>query len=484
MRKNIKKFTTKILSILVSISSISLAYIIFSLGVLPDKYVKPGLVALFIFTIIILVWLNVSEKKLPKIISFLLVLSLAFGTGQLSRVKSLISKIAGADSEVHTVNVIVMNESPYKSLKELKDLDLSFGANIAIDRTNIEKTVDAIEKKYKFRPEITEYNQYTNLVDDLYNGNSEVIIMSEAHASLMDEYKPDFAEETRVIASFEFKEDVKTNKYDANVLKDTYSVYISGIDTFGKISSVSRSDVNMLMTVNPNTNQILLTSIPRDYYLELASFNAYDKLTHAGLYGVNESVDSMENLLTKHSVEKVDIDYYLRVNFTSVLNIVDALGGVTVNSQYDFSSGGYHFVKGANEMDGKKALVFVRERYNLPGGDFSRIQNQQALITGVINKAMSPAIITNFGSFLSSVGDGFELSMSDSDLNKIIKNQLDTMESWEILQYQLKGTGRHDTKLYSWPNKSLYVVEPDVESIRKAAELITQMEKNERISLN
>ena len=478
-----KKSLVNALSLVIGLGTVGLYYVILKFNVLPTKYLIPVLIVVALLAAGMIYWLQKSKGNASKVIAFVLSILLVIGVTQIARVQSFMKKIAGAEFETHIMQVIVMDDSPYEDIKDFKDLDVLFGANMAQDEENINKVKEEISKKEGFDIEIDEFTQYISLVDYLYSGETEVIILSEAHAALFEEHKPNFDTETRVIATYHFKEVVEKKDYDTDVTKDTYSIFVTGIDTFGPISSVSRSDLNMVMTVNPQTNQILLTSIPRDYHVKLHSFGAYDKLTHAGIYGVNESVKTLEDLFSSQVDEKIDIDYYLRVNFTSVVNIVDSLGGVEVNSRHAFNSvSGHYFQAGPNHVNGTQALGFVRERYNLPDGDFSRIQNQQALITGVLNKAMSPAIITNYGSFLNSIGDGFELSMSDSDMNKVIKQQLNTMSGWDIIQIQLQGTGAHSTSTYSMPGWNLYVAEPKYETVKSAAELITRMENGERIS--
>ena len=479
----LKKLLVNILTIVLLLSSVFLGYILINLNVVPGKYLIPSLVALALVTLLMLYWLRKSKGNMSKVIGFLLVVALIVGATQTSKIRSLIKNVTGGNKDLHTVHVRVMKDSDFDKMSDFKDNEALFGANMAQDAANINKVKEQVLEKEKFEMDVESYTSYSYLVEDLYDGSLDAIIMSEAHEVLLEEIYPNFEDETRIIATYEFEEIIEITDREFDVTKDTYSVFVSGIDTFGSISSVSRSDVNMIMTVNPAEHQILLTSIPRDYYVVLNKFGAYDKLTHAGLYGVQESVKTLEDLLSSQVDQRIDIDHHLRVNFTSVVNIVDALGGVEVNSKYAFKSGaGPYFEQGSNYINGTEALAFVRERYNLPNGDFDRIQNQQALITGVINKAMSPAIITNYSSFLNSIGDGFELSMSDKELNSIIRQQLNSMSSWDIVQIQLKGTGATKSDLLSMPGYNLYVAEPDYDSVKAAAEMILMMENGQRIS--
>ncbi|AMC92909.1 hypothetical protein AOC36_02585 [Erysipelothrix larvae] len=288
-----------------------------------------------------------------------------------------------------------------------------------------------------------------------------------------------FESKTRIIATYRYDQEVTQRVSKPSVLKETYSIFLSGIDKYGPVSTVSRSDVNMIITINPKEHQILLTSIPRDYFVTLATSNAKDKLTHAGLYGVEESMKTLENLFG------IDIDYYIRVNFTSVNKIVDALGGVEVYTKYNFiSSGGkYSFKEGNNYVNGDSALSFVRERYHLPGGDNARVYHQQQLIQGILNKATSPSIITRYASVLDSISDSIQMSLTQEELTAIIRDQMDTMKTWDVQQYQVSGTGSY-SETYSWKGKQLYVMIPNELTVQKAASYIHQMENGQRIDVS
>jgi len=217
-----------------------------------------------------------------------------------------------------------------------------------------------------------------------------------------------------------------------------------------------RSDVNIIMTVNPNTKQILLTTTPRDYYVTIpgVSGDARDKLTHAGIYGVDASMATLENLYG------IDISYYARVNFTSLETIVDALGGVDVNSEVEFEAGGYSFHKGVNHMNGAQALAFSRERHSFAEGDNQRGKDQEAVLTAIIQKATSPAIIKSANEILATVSDCVETNMTSDEMAKFINMQLNDGASWNI-ESQV-ASGRGDTQAcYSSGSQLLYVMWPD-----------------------
>ena len=316
------------------------------------------------------------------------------------------------------------------------------------------------------------------MYDALLDGEVDAMIMNEAYEAITEQYDEEFDHMVKVIYSIERQQDVETTPVsdEMDVTKDTFTLYITGIDTYGPVSTVSRSDVNMLVTVNPQTHQILLTNIPRDYYVTLHSYGQLDKLTHAGIYGVNESMSTLEDLIG------IDIDYYARVNFSSVETIVDALGGITVNSEYAFSAGGYSFSAGSNTLNGKEALAFSRERYSFSAGDRQRGKNQQAVITGIINKMISPSIITNYTNILSAVSDSFQTSLSTSEIQSLVRMQLNDMSSWIFKLIHWMAAVLADRLILMDPTP-LYVMIPDQSTVTQAKTYIDAMESGQRITV-
>ena len=262
---------------------------------------------------------------------------------------------------------------------------------------------------------------------------------------------------------------------------DTFSVYISGIDVYGAIETNSRSDVNIIAEVNPTTHQILLVTTPRDYYVEIpeVSGGQKDKLTHAGIYGVDKSMKTLEKLYD------TNLDFYARVNFTSLITMVDALGGVDVESEYAFTTSEdsglvMDVVQGTNHFNGKQALAFSRERQNVPGGDNQRGKDQQAVITAMIKKMVSPAILTGANGILNSVSGNVETNMSEAQIQELIKTQLSENPQWTITSMAAEGTG--DTQYcYSYSGKPLYVMQPNQESVDAIKEAMDKVENGETL---
>ena len=257
------------------------------------------------------------------------------------------------------------------------------------------------------------------------------------------------------------------------ITKEPFVVYLSGVDTRGDLTDKARSDVNIIAAVNPVTKQVVLINTPRDYYVDLAGTNSKDKLTHAGLYGVQTSMDTLGNLYG------VDVQHYIRINFAGFINVIDALGGVDVYSDQAFTSvgsPGYYdpttFVEGWNHLDGKAALAFARERHAFKTGDVQRGINQMKVIDAMLNKIKSPALLMGFTKILDAVSDSFVTSLSQNQISALVRMQLSDFAEWNIERYTVTGTSGSSTKCYSAKGQKLYVMKPDEASVAKAKEMI------------
>lgn len=375
-----------------------------------------------------------------------------------------LKKIGFIDYKTENYSVLVLKDSNFE---ELADLDGKTIGSLEATEEGLKEAQQYIEKSIDVN--FTTTDNITELKQSFLASEYEGILLENSMLAMINESDEDFVNEYIVI--YEFSIDVATLDIadEVDITEESFNIYISGIDTYGSISSVSRSDVNMIITVNPNTHKVLITSIPRDYYVELASKNAKDKLTHAGIYGIEESVATLENLLD------ININYYVKVNFTSVIDIVDALGGVSVYSKYSFTSqDGYYYVSGYNDVDGVRALSFVRERKAFSGGDRTRVENQAAMIEALINKALSPSIIVNYTSLLNALSDSFITNLSIDDLTEFIKVQIAEMPSWEIESISLDGTDGYDYT-YSYGGTKLYVMYPDYETVINATNKINEI---------
>lgn len=366
-------------------------------------------------------------------------------------------------------SVIVLQNSNYKKLKDIKNEEVGYFKNSTGAQEANKKLQEDVKVNFK------EYDASDSLVNDLLESKVNVIVLEDSIKNIMEEEIANFEKETKVIHTFTIKTQVETTLKEVNVTIEPFAVYISGIDTYGQISSVSRSDVNMVMVVNPATHQILLVSIPRDYYVQLhGTTGTKDKLTHAGIYGIDMSIQTIEDLL------ELDINYYVKVNFTSVIDIVDALGGLDVYSEYTFTSySGYSFKKGMNSVNGEQALDFARTRKAFKEGDRQRGKNQQALIKAMIDKVIDKSIITKYSSLLDAVNGKYQTNMSVKSLTSLIKAQLKDMSGWNIHSYSLSGKDAMDYT-YTY-NQLLYVMKPDEDSVNEAIALIDAILKGEEL---
>ena len=257
------------------------------------------------------------------------------------------------------------------------------------------------------------------------------------------------------------------------ITKEPFVVYLSGVDNRGDLTEKARSDVNILAVVNPTTKQAALINTPRDYYVDLAGTDSKDKLTHAGLYGVETSMATLGNLYG------VNVEHYLRINFAGFINIIDAIGGVDVYSDQAFTSvgsPGYYdpttFAEGWNHLDGKSALAFARERHAFKTGDIQRGINQMKVIDAVANKLKSPALLMGFSKLMDAAADCFVTSLSQEQISALVRMQLGDLANWDIQSYTVTGSGAKSTKCYSAKGQSLYVMKPDENSVNEAKALV------------
>lgn len=305
------------------------------------------------------------------------------------------------------------------------------------------------------------YDNITNQVVSLETNESNMLVLSSSSIDLIKDSYSDFYQNIEVLATFKIKASQAKNTSKVDVL-NSFIVYISGIDSYGAINTVSRSDVNILAIVNPKAHKILLVNTPRDYYVQLHGTTGFkDKLTHAGTYGIDMSIATLEDLYG------VNIDYFVRVNFSSLVDIVDKLGGVSVSSNYTFSSNGCSFTRGTNNLNGKQALAFSRARYNFASGDRTRGENQQLVIEAIINKLNSPSTLLNYQSILASIQPAIQTDIDSGDITKLAKNQLEAMAKWTVESTAVDGSDSRNYT-YSMGNIKLYVMEPNQVSIDTA----------------
>ena len=380
----------------------------------------------------------------------------------------VLKKVGGATYKTDNMVVVVKKGDSAKNIEDAEDY--RFGYQTAVDQKNTDKMFKEIESEVGKDVKSEEYSSLMDEAQALLDGKVDAAVFNEGYMSMIDESIDGFSEKVKILYQYGVKTKIKSEK-KADVM-EPFNVFISGIDVAGPITTNSRSDVNIIMTVNPNTKQILLTTTPRDYYITIpgVSGDARDKLTHAGIYGVDASMATLENLYG------IDISYYARVNFTSLETIVDALGGVDVNSEVEFEQNGYSFHKGINHMNGAQALTFSRERHSFAEGDNQRGKDQEAVLTAIIQKATSPAIIKSANEILTTVSDCVETNMTSDEMAKFINMQLNNGVSWNIESQAASGTG--DTQAcYSSGMQLLYVMWPDENVVSDLSEKMQKVLK-------
>lgn len=464
-KRNSKLSFGKYLSIFLIIVSALVLLLVYFINVLPLEYFII-LVILVLITDLFAIMMLLSKGKVRNaigiVITIILLIVMILGITYELNTLDFLKQFGFNSYKTEIYNVIVLQDSEYKSLDDLNDLSI---AHLDLDtHQGLNDAVTKIKNEIDFTSTIGE--DISDLTNMLTTNEEPAIILEDAQLSIVEEENPEIFTDLRIIYSVEVEIEIAKIGEAVDVTKDSFNLLISGIDTYGSITKVSRSDVNILVTVNPSTHNILLTSIPRDYYVLIPEFNEYDKLTHAGIYGVETSVSTIENLLD------TTINYYIKVNFTSVIDIVDAIGGITVDSKYDFTTqDGYHFTKGSNKLDGEEALSFARERKSFADGDRVRGENQELILTAIINKAMSASIITDYVALLNALNDKFVTNITDEEITDFIKKQISEMPSWTINSISLDGTDAYDYT-YSYQKQKLYVMKPYQESIINAQERI------------
>ena len=498
--KFVRRFPGFLVTGLLFLAMIMFLIILASTKILPAKFL---LIAGGIFLLITLcVFFLTRDARKPQLLIFGCVVTLVVlilelvTTGYLVRGVNTLGGITTVDGEIAEVGVYVRTDDPAQNLSDLNEH--RFGILTELDRENTDKTISLIKQQLHAGLVLTEYEGLTALVDSLItNDETDVIILNSAYLELlrdMDGYADAVGQLRQLhVEKVETAPVLPTPSNNGGFWESLFGpgkddpeqpvatqnqpfvMYISGIDTRGSISAKSRSDVNILAVVNPNTHQVLLLSTPRDYYVPLSISNGIpDKLTHAGIYGIDVSMDTLEMLYD------VPIDYYFRVNFNGFEDIVDALGGITVHSDIAFTSSvysspdaTYYFQQGQNTLNGTAALVFARERYAFADGDRQRGENQMKVIRGVIEKAMSPALLTNYVSIMDSVSGSFETSMPYDKIAELVRNQLDDGGSWNISSYSVSG--RDELRVPYSLSFEVYVMIPDESTVQTAREKIDQV---------
>ena len=479
----------RILAVIYSIIVLAFIGALIWINVLPAKYLY-ALIAVLLLISVFIVPVMYSRhgikkrKQISAVFAMVLIAGFGVGTWYLTDTIGFLDDISvgGKLTEIKEDYVVVVNnDSVYTDVSQLAGAGVGTWMNSDAAymkaKDNLQRET-AVEYKY-----LADLNQ---LFDGLAAGGYETIsqttgfaemqeynavfVSSAAYESLKGE-REELAETTRVIHTVSIKVGEAAEIKTVDVTKESFNVYVSGLDFTGDISQNYHSDVNMLVTVNPVSHEVLMTSIPRDYYVKLLSRDSMDKLTHTGLYGIQETVGAVEDMMG------IDINYYVKVNYNTVVTLVDAMGGIEIDSPYAFTThgmqdlNGINFVEGYNKLDGRMALAYCRERKSWLDGDMRRNENQQLIMEAIIKKATSSsAILTNYTGILEAVRGNMETSMTTEEMTSLVKMRLSDMPSWDIQKNALKG--RNDYQFCYALGFNAAVVNQDAERIAKGADMI------------
>lgn len=449
------------------------------------------IIGIVLAVIAAIIWLLVWHTRYTgrfiggTVLAVIMIAILAFGGFYINKTRSAISNISGETTEVTQMAVYVKSDDAADSVEATAGY--TYGILSSLDRENTDGAVAHMNSEFGTEVQTKEYAGLTELADGILNGEVNAMLLNSGYLSVyedMDGYT-DFSTKIKEVGTVDVESTIQSAEESAPIEPITtanggkvYTIYLSGIDTRGEMTAKSRSDVNIIATVNTDTHEILLVSTPRDYFVPLSiSGGAPDKLTHAGIYGIDVCMDTLGMLYD------IDINYYFRINFGGFVKVIDALGGITVNSDYDFDSKnilGYHFNKGENYVNGEQALIFARERYAFQEGDRQRGKNQMEVIRGVVKKALSPEILTSYSSILSSLDGCFGTNITYEEIAQILQQQLTNGGDWTIVSYSVNGTGATE-KPYSMSQKA-YVMVPDYNTVDKAKSLMEKVRNGEVVT--
>lgn len=462
-----------------AMASAALMGVITLLDMLPVKYL--AMIALILLFLWCIAFTSQAVRKrygvTGKIYSLLMICILFTGTYYIAKTNNMIANITGGNFKVDNMVVAVLADDPAETLEDAAGY--TYGVQFKQGADNMQTTITEIQEQLGSDINMKEYDSIQNQANALMNGEVEAIIYNEAYTSILEESVPEYSSLVKIISKHTIKAelDFGASGSDDSLITEPFTVYISGIDTYGEVSETSRSDVNIIAVVNPKTNQILLVTTPRDYFVPIpgVSDGMNDKLTHAGTYGIDAS------MATLGALYETDINYYVRLNFTSLIDIVDILGGVDVYSELAFSTGsdaGYEMEvqEGYNHFNGQQALAFCRERHNLAEGDNQRGRNQQAVITAMLKKVLSPTMLLKANSIINQVSKDVETNVTQGQLNTLIKNQLKTGAEWSIQSVSATGSDGEDY-CYSAMDQLLYVIYPDEAVVQEIIDLTNVVEE-------
>lgn len=478
MKSKVSKVLSILLSVVLVVSSFYLLYQVIRLNVLPSKFLFPLTIGVVVLdTIFILLLIYFSKNVVSKIICVVLTLFICVASCMcgyyISKTQNVLSSITNvAKHAKNTVSVIVKESSTIKNKSQLNGVSVG---SLRLNEQGSKKALKELSSEGIVLNQ-TEYDSMTALLEAFYNGEVDSIIINESSRSqILDmETYSNFDSNTRVVYQTSYK--VKNNDSATSVSDITskpFNVLISGSDTRGGFDENGRSDVIMIATVNPKTHTILLTSVPRDFYVTTACDagdgcmqGALDKITHTGIHGTNTTKRTVEQLLG------IEINYTFKVGFDTVTELVDILGGVDVYVEpgYATTTSEFSVHEGVNHLNAQQALAFARERYSYTEGDRQRTKNQQQVLMGIVKEATKPSVIKNYAAIMDTMANTFSTTMSNAEITDLIKYQLNNNPTWKMEQYMVDGTG--DTLMCAELGDAASVMVPDQSTVKTAKDKI------------
>lgn len=463
---------------LFTIQLVVISYLVFSAfkhGIFQMRqwtFIIIGIILLIILTQFLL---NVLKKaKITNFIFTLLATStFIFSTFKINEFIELINQLNNSQSVTeYTMSIAVLKESDITDVSQLNKEKIQ--APFVFDQENIEEFITRMEKEKNIKVKIDNVDSYHAAYLNLLAGETKAIVMSSSFESILAAQHPELSDKIRKIYEYK-KQQVVTKRPTTTQKTDIFHIYLSGVDTFGPIEEVSRSDVNIIATVNTKTRQVLLTSTPRDAYVRIPDEgrNQYDKLTHAGIYGIDTSIHTLENLYGIH------IDYFVRINFSTFMELIDVIGGVEIDNEYGFQSyadPNLYFKAGRQTLDSYDALFYVRERYNLHDGDVGRAKHQTQVIKAILKKMLSPVLLTNSSQIISQLGKSAQMNISFETLAVLINQFLeDPSKGYTIDSQALAVEGKTGLRSYALPNADLWMGIVQQNSLQEVISNITKV---------
>lgn len=455
-----KRLIYYIFILILSIISIIFA---FNATIIPNNILYI-IIAFYIITLLLIFILITRKKKFLRILGIVLSIILLLINAAMIfvyyKADSFFNKITNVEYETSNYSIVILKESSHQELSDLTNIGIY---NNELDK-NYALALEELNENNKIYNE--EYESILELVTNLLERKVQAILINENYIDIIDETTKDFKEKTKVLDTLQIKSIKEKKELEKEIKKlGNFNIYISGIDTYGEISTVSRSDVNIVATIDMQNHKILLTNTPRDYYVQLhGTTGNKDKLTHAGVYGIDMSMQTLEDLYN------TDIDYYIRVNFNSLIKLVDAIGGIDIYSDTAFTPNANKkvYIKyGWNHLNGTEALAYSRERYVYMEGDRHRGQNQQQVIEAIIKKVTESNDINTYLSLLNTLENSFQTNIDKKLINGFINLQVKKNLNWEVESIQVNGYD-DGGYTYSYPGQYLYVMQPDYDSLETA----------------